>query len=146
MRLTPYPQPFTPSSIEATTFISEQSHVESPLGCVRSGTEIFNAFLRKFKSQAVIDETKESPDMCVKLSRLAVRKGIRGNGLGTVIVREAEKWLLKILGGDGIPKLTMILSSQMQARNFYEKIGYVCQGEPYDEEGMLHILCRKQLV
>lgn len=142
MRLIPYPQPSPSCKNEENTFKGEQLHMESPLGCSRSETTVIKTFLGTLKSQTI-----ELFPISVKLSRLAVRKVMRGKGLGTVIVTEAEKWIRKILSGHGhLQNVTIILSSQMQAKNFYEKIGYVCEGEPYDEEGMLHILCRKQLV
>lgn len=81
-----------------------------------------------------------------KLGRMAVKKTMRGKGIGAMVVRQAEKWLIeKFRGYEKLQEFSIVLSSQMQAKSFYEKIGYVSQGEPYDEEGMLHILCRKQL-
>lgn len=143
VRLVPYPMSNLSSTTKNETLKSAQFYEDFPIGDVWSETAIINDFLR-----AASDETIETPSVRgAKLTRLAVRKENRGNGLGALTVREAEKWLMGTLNGkEKLQDLTMIISSQMQVKMFYEKIGYVCQGEPYDEDGMVHIQCRKQLV
>lgn len=135
--------PYASSTTENCSLNTEQDHENFPIGGVRSETEIVNSFLIAIRSAVVVGMESIRG---AKLSRLAVKKTMRGKSIGALTVREAEKWLQKTLGGmENIEEFTVILSSQMQAKSFYEKIGYSSQGEPYDEEGMLHILCRKQL-
>ncbi|KAJ6642090.1 putative acetyltransferase [Pseudolycoriella hygida] len=134
VRLTPYPLSINPvNSFDNANTPPEQKHLQlgGLLGSVRNEQEIVNEFLR---------------DECIgaKLSRMAVKKSYRGKGLGAMTVQEAENWLMRTLS-EKKKALTMTLSSQKQAQNFYERIGYVPFGEPYDEEGMEHIMCGKEI-
>ena len=70
---------------------------------------------------------------------MAVRKLYRGQNLGSKIMHAAEN----VIRRDGFK--TCSLSAQVQARPFYESLGYVAEGEEYLDEGCPHILMRKQL-
>jgi predicted GNAT family N-acyltransferase len=139
-----------------------------PLGGPQTESSVAHEFLRKLKSKEPFKEAEGAPHARgAKLSRMAVSKTLRGKGIGALIVQQAESWLLKILaegggthqgamgsGGENshegeqgsVQNLTIIVSSQMQAKGFYEKLSYNVYGEPYDEEGMDHVWCIKQLV
>ena len=73
------------------------------------------------------------------IGRMAVRKLYRGQNLGSKIMHAAENGIRR----DGCK--TCSLSAQVQARPFYESLGYVAEGEEYLDEGCPHILMRKQL-
>ena len=73
------------------------------------------------------------------IGRMAVRKLYRGQNLGSKITHAAENGIRR----DGFK--TCSLSAQVQARPFYESLGYVAEGEEYLDEGCPHILMRKQL-
>lgn len=73
------------------------------------------------------------------IGRMAVRKFYRGQNLGSKIMHAAENGIRH----DGFK--TCSLSAQVQARPFYESLGYVAEGEEYLDEGCPHILMRKQL-
>ncbi len=73
------------------------------------------------------------------IGRIAVRKSYRGHGLGSMIVREAEKYI-KNLG-----YAQVALSAQVRVKDFYEKLGYVSEGETFFEEYCEHIRMRKRL-
>lgn len=92
----------------------------------------------------IVNEFQMADCIGAKLGRMAVEKSNRGKGIGAMTVREAENWLIRSLVGK--KTLTVAISSQMQAKQFYEKMEYLCYGEPYDEEGMDHIMCRKELI
>lgn len=142
VRLFPYPSSHQPSTHKNDSLNTDQDHEQFPLGAVRSEAEIVKEFLKEIKSAVVVGDQGIRG---VKLSRLAVKKAMRGKCVGALAVKEAEKWLQRILSGtENLKAFTVILSSQMQAKRFYEKIGYTSQGEPYDEEGMLHMLCLKR--
>lgn len=139
-----------------------------PLGGPQSESSLAHEFLRKLKSKEPFKEVEGAPEARgAKLSRMAVSKTMRGKGLGAIIVRRAEAWLMKVLaegggvlqgsmgaGGENVSQdkagsiqsLTIIVSSQMQAKGFYERLSYATQGEPYDEEGAPHVWCTKRLV
>lgn len=71
------------------------------------------------------------------IGRMAVRKLYRGQGLGAKIMLAAENGIRR----DGFRSCS--LSAQVQARPFYETLGYVAEGEEYLDEGCPHIMMRK---
>ena len=73
------------------------------------------------------------------IGRMAVRKLYRGRHLGTKIMMAAENAIRR----DGFK--TCSLSAQVQARPFYESLGYKAEGEEYLDEGCPHVMMRKQL-
>ena len=74
-----------------------------------------------------------------QIGRMAVRKLYRGQHLGTKIMMAAENGIRR----DGFK--TCSLSAQVQAKPFYESLGYKVEGEEYLDEGCPHILMRKVL-
>ena len=73
------------------------------------------------------------------IGRMAVRKLYRGQHLGTKIMMAAETGIRR----DGFK--TCSLSAQVQAKPFYESLGYKAEGEEYLDEDCPHILMRKVL-
>ncbi len=74
-----------------------------------------------------------------KLGRLAVLKEYRGGGIGALAVASLER-KAKELGAERIA-----LSAQCRVRGFYEKLGYVAEGDVYYEEYCPHIKMTKTL-
>ena len=175
VRLTPYPrteagngqeQEGHPSSGEqdGSANKSDEAHgLESgldagqaadgfPLGAPLSESTLGQRFMRVLTSTAPFREIDGAPiARGAKLSRLAVCKSMRGKHLGALTMEAAEAWLLRVLrkevgsSGEGVGALTIIISSQMHAKGFYERLGYAVYGEPYDEEGAPHTWCTKRL-
>ena len=73
------------------------------------------------------------------IGRIAVIPEYRGSGLGSEIVRTAEREITAEGGTEAE------LSAQRRAEGFYLKLGYAPEGEPYYEEYCEHIRMRKQL-
>ena len=73
------------------------------------------------------------------LGRLSTVGNLRGCGLGTRLLREAEG-IVRRSGGRRVK-----LSARLKARGFYEKNGYIAVGEIYHDEGQPHIEMRKEL-
>ena len=71
--------------------------------------------------------------------RLAVRKEYRKNGLGRIIMKEAEKNVI-LMGGNQIK-----LHAQLHAKDFYIKCGYTPFGEIDYEQDVAHIWMSKEL-
>lgn len=67
------------------------------------------------------------------VGRVAVIKEYRGQGMGQLIMLEIIDYAQK----QNRPFLQ--LSSQVHAISFYEKLGFVTQGDEYDECGIPHI-------
>ncbi|MBQ9964113.1 MAG: GNAT family N-acetyltransferase [Clostridia bacterium] len=72
------------------------------------------------------------------LGRLCVIKERRGNGVGRMLVQEAEH-TVRQLGG-----VRLRLHSQYRARGFYALLGYTVCSEIEDEQGCPHIWMEKE--
>ncbi len=81
---------------------------------------------------------KEEPQVYT-LGRIAVMPKYRGSGTGRRLVAEAEK-AIRELGGRKV-----ILSAQVRAKGFYEKLGYLSEGESYFEEYCPHVKMSKKI-
>ncbi|KAF8970029.1 hypothetical protein BGZ46_010580 [Entomortierella lignicola] len=75
-----------------------------------------------------------------KVGRVAVLLSTRGSGLGRLLMESLEKYAIE---NGKFEKL--VLSSQVPRKGFYEKVGFVPQGEIYLEEGQPHIHMEKKL-
>lgn len=73
------------------------------------------------------------------LGRIAVMPEYRSNGTGRRLVEEAEN-AIRELGGRKI-----VLSAQLRAKGFYDKLGYVSDGEAHFEEYCPHVMMKKDL-
>lgn len=74
------------------------------------------------------------------LGRIAVRKALRGTGLGAVLVEEMSRKAAE-LGA-----LELHVSAQTQARGFYEKMGFRApREETYMDGHILHIHMEKKI-
>ena len=74
-----------------------------------------------------------------KLGRLAVAAEVRGRGLGTRLLREAEREARAAGAG------RMALHAQEHARELYTANGYAQYGDPFVEAGIPHVAMQKQL-
>ncbi len=71
----------------------------------------------------------------LKFERIAVLKEARGKGVATDLML-----FMQALGAEEYPRHLQILHSQVEVRLFYERLGWVVLGPPFDEEGILHYL------
>lgn len=82
---------------------------------------------------------KDSGSGKTVIGRVAVKKELRGKGLGTRIIEAAEKYA----AGTGIS--TIRIHSQERAAGFYRALGYRDTGESDLDEGCPHIWMEKLL-
>ena len=73
------------------------------------------------------------------IGRMAVAERVRGQGAGATVLaflegRARERGLESVE-----------LHAQVQARGFYERVGYAAYGDVYDEAGIPHLSMLKQL-
>ncbi|MCM1263990.1 MAG: GNAT family N-acetyltransferase [Butyrivibrio sp.] len=73
------------------------------------------------------------------LGRLAVVKEYRGKNIGSMMLKEAERYVRSQNGKD------LILHSQCRAADFYKKSGFTEFGNIEYEEGCPHIWMRKNI-
>jgi predicted GNAT family N-acyltransferase len=74
-----------------------------------------------------------------KLERMAVDGGLRRTGIGVALMAEAEREALR-QGADEV-----VLHAQRQSETFYASCGFASEGETFLEEGIPHVLMRKQI-
>ncbi|PSB57076.1 GNAT family N-acetyltransferase [filamentous cyanobacterium CCP1] len=78
-------------------------------------------------------------DRLAKIERVAVLAAYRGQGIGKALMEAAVSYL----DCPAVPEIK--LNSQVQAKSFYEKLGFKPQGNEFDEAGILHIEMRRSL-
>ncbi|MCU4338150.1 GNAT family N-acetyltransferase [Acinetobacter dispersus] len=74
------------------------------------------------------------------VGRVAVLKAYRGQGLGQMIMLDI------IAFAKQQERAFLHLSSQVHAMSFYQQLGFVVQGDEYDECGIPHIEMRMPLL
>lgn len=67
-----------------------------------------------------------------RIGRVAVRQDWRGRGVGAALMRA----LMEAADSRGLPVLELHAQSWTVA--FYEKLGFVAEGEEFEEAGILH--------
>ncbi len=68
-----------------------------------------------------------------RIERVAVRAAHRGSGAGAALMTHCIARL------KNHPQVTrIVISAQTQARAFYEKLGFVAEGEEYQDAGIAH--------
>lgn len=74
----------------------------------------------------------------VKIERVAVAREARGRGLGAMLMRHVLDRL------DALPEIAAtVLHAQTSAMPFYERLGYIAEGRPFDEAGIEHVRMRR---
>jgi len=69
-----------------------------------------------------------------RIGRVCTVPEVRGTGLGTRLMRAALAEL-----GDA----EIVLDAQVDAQGMYARFGFEPEGEPFDEDGILHITMRR---
>lgn len=76
----------------------------------------------------------------LQMRQVAVDETVQGQGIGSFMVMESEKWALKM----GYEKI--ILHARDIAKKFYEKLNYQTDGIPFLELNILHYNMFKLLI
>jgi predicted GNAT family N-acyltransferase len=79
-----------------------------------------------------------------KLERFAVLNEARGKGVGQALVRAVIDDIQGVLKNEGKKEILMYLHGQVTAVPLYEKFGFICSGEPFDECGIIHYYMSKK--
>ena len=75
----------------------------------------------------------------VRLRAMAVTPEYQRTGIGRLIVKEAER----VAREEGFRQ--MLMHARIVVSGFYEKLGYMRQGETFTEVGIPHVLMQKLL-
>jgi predicted GNAT family N-acyltransferase len=78
-------------------------------------------------------------DDAAKIGRVAVRAALRSTGIGARLMERAAAIAL----GRGFAEI--VLHAQVTVAGFYRRLGYVEEGDPFDEAGIPHIAMRKKI-
>lgn len=70
----------------------------------------------------------------VHLGRIATAGSIRGRGHGRRLVAEALRRI-----GEDHPGRAVLIHAQAHLQDFYEDLGFVAVGEPFEEDGIPHL-------
>lgn len=68
----------------------------------------------------------------VQMRQVAVSPSLQGQGLGAQLVKESEQFAARL------GYTHMVLHARATAVPFYEKLGYTCEGEPFEEVSLPH--------
>ena len=74
-----------------------------------------------------------------KIGRVAVRAAARGSGVGGRLMERAAA----IVRQRGFSEI--VLHAQVSVAGFYARLGYVEEGDPFEEAGIPHIAMRKTM-
>jgi predicted GNAT family N-acyltransferase len=74
-----------------------------------------------------------------KVGRVAVRAALRRTGIGARLMDRAAAIALE----RGFAEI--VLHAQVAVAGFYRRLGYIEEGEPFDEAGIPHIAMRKRI-
>ena len=77
----------------------------------------------------------------IKLERFAVKKTLRGKGLGSEIVQA----VLDDIAQHASPGTYLYMHSQLNAAPLYAKFGFQKKGDLFDECGIMHCLMWKEV-
>jgi len=73
-----------------------------------------------------------------KLSRLCVLSPYRKLRFGEVLVKALHTYALQDGRGRSLNQISIVTHSQIPVKSFYKRLGYVDEGEEFDEDGAPH--------
>lgn len=111
-----------PRELEADEYDSAATH----LAAIRDGAVV--GTLRILQDAGV-----------AKIGRVAVRAALRHAGIGRGLMEHAAA----VVAARGFTEIE--LHAQVSVAEFYRRLGYVAEGDVFDEAGIPHITMRKRL-
>lgn len=77
------------------------------------------------------------PD-AIKIGRVAVAAPLRRRGLGTALLQHALTWAAL----HGVRQV--VLDAQLDSVGFYRRLGFVAEGDVFDDAGIPHVRMQRQ--
>jgi predicted GNAT family N-acyltransferase len=121
-------------AIRGEVFIREQ---KVPAELERDGLDPDAIHVLAFDADGAVGTGRMLPDG--HIGRIAVKRQYRSRGTGRMITQK----LLDVAADLRLPEVW--LSSQYHARDFYQKMGFVEQGDRYEEAGIDHIKMTREI-
>ncbi len=75
----------------------------------------------------------------IKMRQVAVRDDMQGKGIGKIMIKYSESYA----ASKGYQK--MVLHARMTATAFYQKLGYITEGQIFKEVGIDHLFMWKRI-
>ena len=82
-------------------------------------------------------------DNTFQIGRIAINKEYRNKGYGSIILMLLETKILSLFENES-KSISILLSAQEQAKDFYFKNGYIDMKENHYDEHVLHLMMRKE--
>jgi ElaA protein len=108
--------------------LDDQDQLAQHLLCYQNGT--LAAYLR------VLPATAMYPNW-VSIGRIVTKLTARGQGLGKQAVAKGLQYLQEQKN-----EMPVVISAQLYLKDFYQNFGFQPEGEPYDEDGIIHTKMR----
>ncbi len=117
--------------LRETVFALEQNCVYQDI----DGTDQHAIHVMGYHNQQLVAYARcyEKQD-AIAIGRVLIAKMARGQGLGRELIQQCLHHIQNNLAAQQI-----ILAAQHHLQKFYGDFGFIAQGEPYMEEGILHI-------
>lgn len=121
------------TQLRVEVFVHEQG-VPIELECDAADSDAIHAVARNHLGQVLATGRllRYAPGIG-KIGRMAVKRVMRGSGLGRVMLDTLSSAAAR--RGDQ----EIVLHAQRSAEGFYQRAGFVCRGEPFEEAGIPHI-------
>jgi YbgC/YbaW family acyl-CoA thioester hydrolase len=128
------------AQLRVEVFVHEQG-VPLEMECDAADADAVHAVARNHLGQVLATGRLLAPAPGVgKIGRMAVKRVMRGSGLG----RDLLDTLSAAAARRGDQEI--VLHAQRSAEGFYQRAGFICRGEPFDEADIPHIEMFKRLV
>jgi predicted GNAT family N-acyltransferase len=139
-RISTYEELSTAFQIRKEVFVKEQGvPLEDEFDKFDKQNGLCEHILVQYKDQPVGTGRIRFVDGVGKLERICILEPYRKFGLGKIIIHELEK----IAEEQGVSQVK--LHGQTQAEGFYLKLGYQTSSDVFMEDGIPHIIMRKEL-
>lgn len=121
------------TQLRVEVFVHEQG-VPIELECDAADSDAIHAVARNHLGQVLATGRLLTLGPGVgKIGRMAVKRVMRGSGLG----RHILETLSAVAARRGDQEI--VLHAQRSAEGFYQRAGFICRGEPFEEAGIPHI-------
>lgn len=121
------------SAIRAAVFIEEQGIAREDEWDAADADAVHAVVRNHLGQPLATGRLLPAADGMAKVGRMAVHRVLRGTGLGQQVL-QALVAAARQRGDAGVR-----LSAQRSAEGFYQRLGFVPVGEPYDEVGIPHV-------
>jgi YbgC/YbaW family acyl-CoA thioester hydrolase len=119
--------------IRRRVFVQEQGIAESQEWDAADATAVHAVAFNRLGQPLATGRLLQPQPGLAQIGRMAVHEALRGTGVAQAVMRALAQ--AAVQRGD----TELLLHAQRSAENFYARMGFVPQGEPFDEVGIAHV-------